>query len=77
MWRWFARKARERRAKNYLLIYPDDEAAVRTILATFELFRPMSARQIAEITAGRSLSNDEWDQFGARWERAWAAINSK
>lgn len=30
-----------------------------------------SARQAAEITAGRELSDPEWSEIGKFWERNW------
>ena len=77
MWGWFERKSREKRARNYLKAYPDDEPAVEMILFnldTFGLKIVKSARQVAETASGRKMSNAEWASFGPRWERAWAAI---
>jgi hypothetical protein len=76
MWRWFARRSRERRAKRYLQTHPEDDPAVQTILFTLDHLCPKSARDVAQMTAGRKLSEAEWISFAPRWERAWAAIVS-
>jgi hypothetical protein len=73
---WFARKLRERRARTYLQSYPDDETAVQIILVIIDTLSPTSARQVAEMTAGRKFSDTEWSSFGPRWERAWAVVVS-
>ena len=74
MWGWLERRARERRAKNYLRLYPRDEPAVRSILSTLASGRPESARVAAEMANGRKLSEAEWASHANRWERVWNAI---
>jgi hypothetical protein len=71
---YFTRKFRHRRAQKYLAAHPDDEPAVQTIVAALDLLAPKSAREVAEMTAARQLSDAEWQKFGPRWERAWNAI---
>jgi len=62
------------RAFAYAARFPDDQAAAMLILTSVKKLRAKSARQVAEMTAGRSLSDPEWKRYGARWERAWKAI---
>ena len=71
---WFAEKRRKRRAMNYVRAYPRDEPAARAIYITAGSMGVSSARQVAEITAGRPLTDEEWVQVRPRWERAWVAI---
>jgi hypothetical protein len=71
---WLRRKRRMRRATDYLRAHPEDEPAAKAIYITVEFLGATSARQVAEITAGRPLSDEEWTEFGPRWERAWVAI---
>lgn len=73
---WFVKKGRERRAKEYLILHPQDEPAVRGILVTLTLTPHATARDAAETVSGRPLSDDEWKRFGIRWEQAWSAIVS-
>jgi hypothetical protein len=74
VWGWLERKARERRARNYLRLYPRDEPAVRSILSTLVSGRPESARVAAEMANGRKLAEAEWASHANRWERVWNAI---
>jgi hypothetical protein len=74
VWGWLERRARERRAKNYLHLYPRDEPAVRSILSTLASGQPESARVAAEMANGRKLSEAEWASHANRWERVWNAI---
>ena len=74
VWDWLERRARERRAKNYLRLYPRDEPAARSILSILASSRPESAREAAEIANGRKLSEAEWASHANRWERVWDAI---
>lgn len=64
----------EDRVAAYLTRFPHDEPAAYSILVSVKRFRIKSARQVAEKTAGRPLSNAEWEKYGARWQRAWDAI---
>ena len=74
MWRWLERRSRVRRAKNYLLLYPRDEPAVRAILGVLDKSCPETARDAAEIANGGELSEAEWASYANRWERAWYAV---
>lgn len=71
----FSKRERlEKLAARYLAVYPEDDAAVRAILTTKEMFGDAisSPRQVAEILVGRPLTDDEWAESAAdRWERAW------
>jgi hypothetical protein len=67
-------EAVEDRAFAYVARFPNDEAAAMLILTSVKKFRARSARQVAEMSAGRLLSDPEWKRYGARWERAWKAI---
>jgi hypothetical protein len=49
VWGWLKKRARERRAKNYLRLYPSDEPAVRSILNILASGRPESARGAAKM----------------------------
>ena len=70
---WFSKRARSKRTVRYLEKYPNDEPAVQIILIGLEL-GAVSAREAAEMGAGREISDEEWSKFGERWERAWASI---
>jgi hypothetical protein len=74
---WIARSARQRRAREFLKRFPEDELAVSAMLAVAEFwtFTPRNAREVAEITVGRELSDDEWSKFGPRWEWIWSHIS--
>jgi hypothetical protein len=74
VWGWLERRARERRAKNNLPLYPRNEPAVRSMLSTLAPGRPESARDAAEMANGRKLSEAEWASHANRWERVWNAI---
>ena len=72
---WNAKRARQQRATEFLKRFPEDQLAVLSMLAAAEfLFRPRNAREAAEMTVGRRLSDDEWYQFGPRWEWIWSHI---
>jgi hypothetical protein len=71
---WLTRMLRNRRAKRYLATYPDDAPIVEPILGTRDMLHAESARQVAEMVAGRRFSDAEWERYGPRWERAWLAI---
>lgn len=76
------RKAREARyqeiepkALAYVAKYPEDEPAVKGIVAALVSGIGLGdARSVAEAMMGRALSDAEWRQYGSRWERAWAAL---
>ena len=70
------RAEHEHRAQEYLRDYPDDRAAVEAILLMTESLGTQTARHVAENMAGRTLTEDEWKDYGHRWERAWQAIFS-
>lgn len=76
MMRWLEKRRRERRSDRYLFDFPDDASAVEAILFPVERFGTSirSARQVADLTAGRELSEGEWINYGRRWERAWEHI---
>ena len=70
-----ARHARQRRAAEFLKRFPEDHVAVFSMLTAAEFFfRPRNAREAAEITVGRKLSDAEWHEFGPRWEWIWSHI---
>jgi hypothetical protein len=72
---WNARRARQQRAAEFLKRFPEDQLAVFGMLAAAEfLFGPRNAREAAEMTVGRKLSDDEWIEFGTRWEWIWSHI---
>ena len=60
----------------YLAKFPDDVPAVKAICVSASSLGAKTARDAAEITAGRSLNDSEWSKFGPRWERVWAALIS-
>jgi len=70
----FAKARRKRRAERYLELYPEDHAAVGPILFALERLEPKSARDVAEMRAGHRLSDAQWREISARWNRAWNAI---
>nr|WP_312967784.1 hypothetical protein [Brucella intermedia] len=74
MFEGLKRKARMNRAIEYLRQHPEDEPAVKIILASVDLLNSGSARTCAEISAQRRFTDDEWRDFGPRWERAWYYI---
>lgn len=71
MLRFLRRRKLQKRAIQYLSGHPEDEPAVKAILMGVEALGISSAREAAETTAGRPLSDDEWNEYGPRWERAW------
>jgi hypothetical protein len=74
MFKFFARAIRKRRAQHYLARHPEDDAAVGPIVFALDRFTPASAREVAEMRAGHRLSEAQWRQISARWNRAWNAI---
>ena len=74
MFNSFARAARKRRAERYLKLHPEDEAAVEPIMLALDQLAPRSARDVAEMLAGRCFTDVEWLKVAPRWERAWNAI---
>jgi hypothetical protein len=73
MFAWLERWVRNRRAQKYAAAHPDDLPAAQAIVAGLNL-EAQSAREVAEMVAGRPLTSEEWARFGHRWERAWKAI---
>jgi hypothetical protein len=69
--RWLQRHGHRRRAVEYLRVHPEDEPAVNAILVAMETLGHKSAREIAQVTAAREISEVEWATYGPRWERAW------
>jgi hypothetical protein len=74
MFRQMKHKARVRRAIDYLREHPEDEPAVKAILSSTYVLDAKNAREAAEITGGRKVTDEEWRTYGTRWERAWYAI---
>ena len=74
MFRWIVRRALKRRVVEYLKYFPDDEAAVFAVLSATELFSPKNVREVAEMSAGRQLSDEEWTKLAPRWERVWTQV---
>jgi len=74
MFGYFTKMLRRRRARRYLAAHPEDQVAVQTIVASLELSILKFAREVVEMMAGRTLSDDEWRKVAPRWERAWNAI---
>jgi hypothetical protein len=74
MFKLFAKAIRKRRAQRYLADHPDDDGAVGPILFALDRFTPTSAREVAEMRAGHRLSDAQWRQISAQWNRAWNAI---
>lgn len=74
MWGWWVKKARTRRAAKYLSVFPDDAAAVQTVLLALHLSPNSTARDAAEFFRGREIADEEWQRLASRWERTWAAI---
>ena len=69
------RRKRQERAREFLKRFPEDQFAVFGMLAAAErLFRPRNAREAAEMTVGRPLSDAEWHAFRIRWEWIWSHI---
>jgi predicted transcriptional regulator len=74
MWDWFKKRARERRARRYLATHSEDEVAAEAILGTLESLSADTARDVAEMVAGRKLTDEQWKRFGPRWQRTWDAV---
>lgn len=74
MFRKMKHNARTRRAIEYLRNHPEDEAAVKAILSSTYILDARSAREVAQSTGGRAMTEEERHVFGPRWERAWYAI---
>ncbi len=53
---------------------PKDQVIVKAILFATVLGTSLSAREIAEFIARREVTEEEWQENGHRWERAWAYI---
>ena len=73
MFEFISRAIRKRRALRYAKAFPEDLAAVQAILAALDL-HAKSAREAADILAGRLLSDSEWRSIADRWERIWNSI---
>ena len=71
---WLKRRGQSKRAIEYLRQFPNDGPAVEAILMSVTLFDVKSARDAASILAKREMTDAEWAEVGARWERAWYAI---
>jgi hypothetical protein len=73
MFAFLTKAIRQRRALRYAKAFPDEITAVQAILAALEL-GAKSARDAAEMLAGRELSDAEWLTVSPRWERAWLGV---
>ena len=73
MFAFLTKAISQSRALRYAKAFPDDLPAVQAILAALE-FGAKSARDAAEMLAGRELSDAEWLAVSPRWERAWLGI---
>ena len=62
------------RVTEYLEKFPKDASAVKAISVAASTLGAKSARDVAEITAGRRLTADEWQKYGPRWQRVWSAL---
>src|SRR5262249_21751777 len=76
MHKWYAKRARVNRGMKYLRTYSEDAVCVEAIVVSLTVLHANSARDVAESVAGRILSEEEWQRFGPRWERAWNAVVS-
>jgi hypothetical protein len=74
MLQFITKKLRHYRAREYLKVHPEDEAAVQPILFALDTLSAKSAREVAEMLAGRRFSDAEWLSISPRWERAWNAV---
>jgi hypothetical protein len=73
MFEFLAKSIRRSRAKRYVKAFPEDAPAAETILAALEL-RAKTAKEAAEMLAGREISAEEWRLISERWDRAWHGI---
>ena len=71
MFRWFPKRPRDKLAAESPYRFPENESAVLLLISAAQGLGATNAREVAEIGAGRALSDDEWRQHGPRWERAW------
>jgi hypothetical protein len=74
MFDWFRKRGLQNRAIEYVRRFPDDEPAAKAIIVARQTLAVDSAREAAEITFGRAMSDEEWATYGPRWQRAWDAI---
>ena len=76
MLRWLAKRRRNRRAIEYIKLFPQDEPAAFGILSIVEMFgvKGKTARVVAQMIAGREVPDSEWAEVGYRWQRAWDYI---
>ena len=71
MFGWFAKRAQDKSAAEDTYRFPESESAVLLLMSSAQGLGAKNAREVAEIGAGRALSEAEWRQHGPRWERAW------
>lgn len=65
MWSIVQRAIRKRRVLRYAKAFPDDLPAVQAVLTALE-FNAKSAREAAEMLAGRPLTDREWSAVSSR-----------
>lgn len=70
MFEFLKRRRLTKRGDAYLKMYPADEPAVQAIVVTVLFWGPRPAREIAEMLAKRRLTENEWAEYGPRWQRA-------
>lgn len=75
MFGYFAKKARHRRAAKYIEAHPEDQPAAQAVVTILDELAPKSAREVAEMTVARPLTDAEWRKIGPQWKRAWNAIH--
>jgi hypothetical protein len=63
MQNFISRWKRKRRPEVYLRAHSEDEPAVSLILSSIELLSPKTARDVAEMTYGRALTDTEWQRL--------------
>ena len=73
----FGKSARQRRAIDYLKRHPEDEPAVKAIIAAVEILHQNDPREAASSAFGRWLTEEEWAAVRPKWERAWYFIVGK
>jgi hypothetical protein len=67
---WFAGLFKKNSATGGEVRQNPDTIAKMSIKAA-RLLGAKSPREAAEITAGRELSDQEWERFKSSWERNW------
>lgn len=49
----------------------DSERVLLEAIEAARIMRAANAREAAEMTMGRPLTNREWKLYGERWEKGW------